>query len=49
MYYMTKRAGGHKLSPSRLPPYKPEEILEMLSGHTFGISKCINLKFWEDI
>ena len=32
-----------------LPPYKPEEISQSLSGHNFNISKCMNLKFCEDI
>ena len=36
-------------TPTWLPPYKPQEILQTLSGHNFGISKSIDSKFWEDI
>ena len=30
--------------PTWLPPYKPEEILQSLSGHNFNISKVYQLK-----
>ena len=36
-------------TPTWLSPYKPKEILQILSGHNFDISKSISSKFWEDI
>ena len=36
-------------TPTWLPPYKPYEILQSLSGHNFDISKSIDLKFCEGI
>ena len=35
--------------PTWLPPYRPQEILQSLSGHNFNIAKCIDVKFWKDI
>ena len=49
--YILWQNGMEDLScqPTLLPPNKPEEALQSLSGHNFNISKCINLKLWMDV
>ena len=44
MYSMAKWVEGMGCAPTWPPPYKPEEILQSLSGHNFNISKFINLR-----
>ena len=36
-------------TPTWLPPYKPQEILQSLNGHNIDILKSIDLNFWENI